>query len=83
MDQTAYTTRRSFENAERNYSFLRKVELNYLSQFFPERTAHKDELDLFLAFRVHFPEGDIDELEQKCSVVDHLCLLLSPYYRHK
>ena len=33
---------------------------------FPEKAAHRDGLDLFLGFRVHFREGDIDDLEQKC-----------------
>ena len=40
--------------------------MNYLSQIFPERSAHRNGLDLFSAFRVHFWEGDIDDLEQKC-----------------
>ena len=40
--------------------------MNFLSQIFPERSAHRDGLDLFSAFRVHFREGDIDDLEQKC-----------------
>ena len=40
--------------------------MNFLSQIFAERSAHRDGLDLFLGFRVHFREGDIDDLEQKC-----------------
>ena len=40
--------------------------MNFLSQIFPERSAHRDELDLFLDFRVHFRKGDIEHLEQKC-----------------
>ena len=35
--------------------------MNFLSQIFPERSAHRDGLDLFLGFRVHFREGDIRE----------------------
>ena len=40
--------------------------MNFLSQIIPERSAHRDGLDLFLDFRVHFREGDIGDLEQKC-----------------
>ena len=40
--------------------------MNFLSQIIPETSAHRDGLDLFLGFRVHFREGDIDDLEQKC-----------------
>ena len=36
--------------------------MNFLSQIFHERSAHRDGL----GFRVHFREGDIDNLEQKC-----------------
>ena len=40
-------------------------------------TTHRDVLDLFLGFRVHFREGDIDDLEQKClaKIVLVLCSL--------
>ena len=58
MDRTDHITRRSFEGAARNY--------NFLSQIFPGGSTHRDGLDLFLGFRVHFREGDIDDLEQKC-----------------
>ena len=44
--------------------------MNYLSQFFPERSAHRDGLEFLSAFRVHSREGDIDDLEQKCPAVD-------------
>ena len=40
--------------------------MNFLSQIFAERSAHRDGLDLFLGFRVHFREGDIGDIEQKC-----------------
>ena len=40
--------------------------MNFLSQIYAERYAHRDGLDLFLGFRVDFREGDIDDLEQKC-----------------
>ena len=52
--------------------------MSFWSQFFPERSAHRDGLDLFSAFRVHFREGDIDDVEQKCPAVDRFSLLLSP-----
>ena len=39
--------------------------MNFLSQIFPERSAHRDGLYLFSDFRVHFQEGDMDDLEQK------------------
>ena len=39
--------------------------MNFLSQVFAERSAHRDGLDLFLGFRVHFREGDMGDLEQK------------------
>ena len=55
--------------------------MNFLSQFFAERSAHKNGLGLFLAFRVHFREADIDELEHICPTADHSCLLNSPCYR--
>ena len=38
----------------------------FFSQIIPERSAHKDGFYLFLDFRVHFREGDIGDLEQKC-----------------
>ena len=40
--------------------------MKFLSVIFPERSADRDGSDLFLGFRVHFREGDIDDLEQKC-----------------
>ena len=40
--------------------------MSFLSQIFPERSAHRDGLYLFSDFRVHFREGDIGDLEQKC-----------------
>ena len=33
--------------------------MNFLSQIFPERSTHRDGLDLFLGFRVRFQKGDI------------------------
>ena len=42
--------------------------MSFLSQIFPERSAYRDGKDLFLSFRVHFREGDIDDVEQKCLV---------------
>ena len=57
---------------------LWRVDMNFWSQFFPEKSARKDGLDLFLAFRDHFQEGDIHDLEQRCpDAVDHFCLPLS------
>ena len=46
--------------------------MNFWSQFFPERSAHEDGLNLFLADRVHFREGDIDDLEQRCPLARYL-----------
>ena len=40
--------------------------MNFLPQIYPERSAHRDGLYLFSDFRVHFREGDIDDLEQIC-----------------
>ena len=40
--------------------------MNFWSQFFPERSTHKDGFDLFLAFCVLFWEGDFGEIEQRC-----------------
>ena len=40
--------------------------MNFLSQIFPERSAHRYGLYLFLDFRVNSREEDIDDLEQKC-----------------
>ena len=40
--------------------------MNFLSQIFPVRSAHRDGLYFFSDFRVHFQEGDIGDLEQKC-----------------
>ena len=55
--------------------------MNFLSQTFPERSAHRDGLHLFLDFRFHSREGDIDDLEQKCPseivLVSSSLLLLS------
>ena len=66
MDRADHTTRRSFEGAARNYYFYGGFDMNFLLQIFPKRFAHRDGLDLFLGFRVHFREGDIDDREQKC-----------------
>ena len=63
MDQTDHTTRRSFEALHETIIF--RVGMNFLSQIFPERSAHRDGLDLCLAFRGHFREGNIDDLEQE------------------
>jgi len=45
--------------------------MSFWSQFFAERSAHKDELDLFLAFCVQFQEGDIDDSEQTKRILDN------------
>ena len=66
MDRTDHITRRSFDGPARNYYFHVGLIWLFLSQIFPERSAPGDGLDLFLGFRVHFREGDIDDLEQKC-----------------
>ena len=47
-------------------SFLWRVDMIFLSQIFPERSVHRDGLYLFSDFCVHFREGDIGDLEQKC-----------------
>ena len=52
--------------------------MNFLSQIFLERSAHRDGLYLFSDFRVHSRKGDIDDLEQKCPAVDRLSLLPAP-----
>ena len=48
--------------------FLWWVDMIFLSQIFPEKSAHTDGLYLFSDFRVHFREGGIGDLEQKCLV---------------
>ena len=55
--------------------------MNFLSQIFPERSAHRDGLDLFLGFRFHFREGDIDDLEQKCPAEIVLVLRCLSFYK--
>ena len=55
--------------------------MNFLSKIFPERLAHRDGLDLFLGFCVHFREGDIDDLEQKCLAEIVLVLHSLSFYR--
>ena len=55
--------------------------MNCLSQIFPERSAHRDGLYLFLGFRVHFWEGDIDDLEQKCLAENVSVLCSLSFYR--
>ena len=55
--------------------------MNFLSRIFPERSAHRYRLDLFLGFRVHFREGDIDDLEQKCLAEIVLVLCSLSFYR--
>ena len=55
--------------------------MNFLSQIFPVRSAHRDVLDLFLGSRVHFREGDIDDLEQKC-LAEIVLVLRSLSYSH-
>ena len=53
--------------------------MNFWSQFFPKRSSREHRLDLFLVFGVHYREGDINELEQRCPTADHICVLLYPY----
>ena len=55
--------------------------MNFLSQIFPERSAHRDWLYLFSDFRVHFREGDIVDLEQKCLTKIVLVLRSLSFYR--
>ena len=55
--------------------------MNFLSQIFPERSAHRDGLYLFLNFRVHSRKGDIDDLEQKCLAEIDLVPCSLPFYR--
>ena len=81
MDRADHTIRRSFEAACMKLLFLWRVDMNFLSQIFPERSAHRDGLDLFLGFRVHFREGDIDDLEQKCLAEIVLVLRSLSFYR--
>ena len=40
--------------------------MNFLSQISPERSAHRNGLDLFLGFGFHLWEGDIDDIDLKC-----------------
>ena len=54
--------------------------MNFFSQIFPERSAHRDGLYLFSDFRVHFREGDIGDLEQKC-LAEIVLVLCSLSYR--
>ena len=55
--------------------------MNVLSQIFPERSAHRYGLYLFSDFRVHFREGDIGDLEQKCLAEISLVLRSLSFYR--
>ena len=55
--------------------------MNFLSQIFPERSAHRDGLYLFSDFRVHFREGDMGDLEQKCLAEISLVLRSVSFYR--
>ena len=71
MDQTDYITRRSFGSAGRNHNLFLWIDMSFWSQFFAERSAHKDELDLFLAFCVQFQEGDINDSEQTKRILDN------------
>ena len=61
--------------------FLWRADINFFSQIFGERSAHRDGLDLFLGFCVHFWEGDIDDLEQKCLAEIVLVLCSLSFYR--
>ena len=42
--------------------FLWRVDMNFLSQIIPERSAHRDGFYLFSDFRDNFREGDIGDL---------------------
>ena len=53
----------------------------FLSQIFPERSAHRDGLYLFSDFRVHFREEDIGDLEHKCLSEISLVLCSLSFYR--
>ena len=55
--------------------------MNFLSQIIPERSAHRDGFYLFSDFRVHFREGDIGDLEQKCLAEISLVLRSLSFYR--
>ena len=55
--------------------------MNFLSQIFLERSAHRDGLYLFSDFRVHFREGDIEDLERKCLAEISLVLRSLSFYR--
>ena len=81
MDRADHTTRRSFEGARTKLLFLLRVYVSFLSQIFPERSAHRDGLDLILSFLVHFREEDIDYLEQKCLAEIILVLCSLSFYR--
>ena len=81
MDWTDHTTWRSFEGATRNYYFLWRVDMNFLSKIFAERSARRDGLDLFLIFRVHFREGDMGDLEQRRYAEISLVLRSLSFYR--
>ena len=54
----------------------------FLSKIIPESSAYRDGLDLFLGFRVHFREGDMGDLEQKCLVEISLALCSLLLYSH-
>ena len=51
--------------------------MNFLSQIFPERSAHEDGLYLFSDFR----EGDTGDLKQKCLSEISLVLRSLSFYR--
>ena len=55
--------------------------MNFLPQTFPERSAHRVGLYVFSDFRVHFREGVIGDLEQKCLSEISLVLRSLSFYR--
>ena len=55
--------------------------MNFLSQIFPERSAHRDGLYLFSDFRVHFREGGMGDREQKYLAEISLVLRFLSFYR--
>ena len=64
MDWTDHTTRRSFEAAARNYNFYGGLIWIFFTNL-SRKIRPWGGLDLFLVFRVHSREGDIDDLEQE------------------
>ena len=77
MDQTDYTTWHSFESAGRNDNFYVGLIWSFGHSSFSKDPPIETGWTFFLAFCVHFREGDIYDLEQKCPAVDRFSHPLS------